>query len=251
MAESQIFLPGIERSSWSFADSSSTVDSFHLPGKHDQRSHGHGFRSTLTAQVAQEDVDAGVLLNSGKNLPQSPATIELQGAISAWVETNPGLSKDELDKQIEQSYDDPGGMTPGARLTRTVAAAPSVDSPLYRGLHDVPENQLPKVGDEFTLGVTSFTSNQDIAEEFSQAVDVDHPVNSVMMIVQPGSRALDISQHTGDYSIQEEHLAVGTYRVTKRKQGETTLELAPSDDLFAEPEDVDVAWVDLEVEQIA
>jgi hypothetical protein len=48
MAEPRVFVPGIERSSWSFPSSSSvSVDTFHQRGKHDQRTHGR--RGTAVA----------------------------------------------------------------------------------------------------------------------------------------------------------------------------------------------------------
>lgn len=216
---------------------------FHLPGKHDQQSHG-GLRS----MASSDEVRIAGKLNKGKKLdPSNPGEAQMRGAIQSWSGGSPGdasstpkMFKEDVSHTIST---DPMSTDDSGVFARTVAAAPADSPTLYRGMKNVPPEQIPQAGDTFDLGPTSFTRDRKVMDDFTT---LHHPAQAdghlVRTRVRKGSRSLQIDQESGAFKHEREHVGMGRYRVTSRRD---TVESRRIDG-----EDFDVKITDLEIEQI-
>lgn len=190
---------------------------FHLPGKHNQKTHGRGGASP-------SELDAGRRLNAGKQLDTAdPEQQRISGAISTWA--NGGNDGAQLTMEMQAAVDDPLADTAGASLMRTIASAPADAPTLHRGMAHVAPDDVPRAGDVFELGPTSFTRSTKVRDRFSQhesgPSSFGHETQ-VHITVKPGSRALRIDHERSlegtDWAKEQEHIGMGKYRVTKYKE---------------------------------
>lgn len=207
---------------------------FHLPGKHNQQSHG-GLRSMASA----EETRIAGKLNKGKKLDASnPSEARMIDGISGWTGAGaaPG-SEQQSSRYFKEgvSYSmshDPGGDDVHAAFGRTVAGAPANGPELHRGMNGLHAGDVPAAGDTFDLGATSFTSSRSVARDFAHR---DSPLSGgdhdVVVRLKKGSRSVQIEQHAGDFKREREHVSMGRFKVTGRrdsvdaKTGRTTVEL--------------------------
>jgi len=202
---------------------------FHLAGKHDQATHGRG---GLAEHATDGEVRAAQKLNKGKQLDMSDPTERSIGESIYHYTKEPGGPSG-----IRATLRDPHREGADAHFVRAVAAAPPTAPKLHRGMKDVPAKDLPQEGDVFDIGPTSFTRSEKVSERFS--VSGGHSTmtntrgeqvtviegNSVHMTVASGSRALRIDQHSY-FNDEQEHVAMGRYRVKSRKEKQVTTKLA-------------------------
>lgn len=191
---------------------------FHLPGKHDQSSHGRG-------GATDTDVDAARQLNRGKKLDRrDPAQAQIGTAIDKW--SAGGNDNAQIRYEMQQAVADPHAPTEGAALMRTVAAAPPDAPTLHRGLVGVHPDDVPKEGQIFELGPTSFTRSTSVRDRFTEHTDSDFGrATSVEIRLKKGSRSLKIDHEVskGSFKDEKEHLSMGKYRVTSSRQRTVTV----------------------------
>lgn len=220
---------------------------FHLPGQHDQRSHGRG---GIGAHSSPEEARIAQKLNDGKKLDRSvPSELRTEQAIAGWTHAQygakdrvPDAPGDISDSVAHAINHDPDADTFGGVFARTVAAAPPDSPTLYRGqYHHGSAARVPSVGDTYDLGATSFTRDRGVAEKFAfeGSTSADH---MVITRVKKGSRALRIDQHSGSYSWEKEHVGLGRYKVTGRKDSTKVIKRGGSK--------IEVKVTELDVEQI-
>jgi hypothetical protein len=197
---------------------------FHMPGKHNQATHGRGGASS-------GELSAGERLNAGKSLDMSdPEHAAIASGIHSWATTHAGggvMSRDDeqFKGEIADAIHNPGAQTRGAQFTRTVAGAPATAPVLHRGMADVPDHKIPQAGDVFDLGPTSFTSDRRVAEGFARPKFNDLGSGTmVTMRVAKGSHALNVERAVPKaYRGEKEHVALGRYHVTSRKESTVTV----------------------------
>lgn len=198
---------------------------FHMPGKHNQATHGRGGASSA-------ELSAGERLNAGKDLDMSdPEQAAIAGSIHTWAATSTSSTgkttgdQAKFRSEIADAMQNPHADTPGARFTRTVAGAPATAPVLHRGLADVPDHQIPHEGDVFDIGPTSFSADRGIAEEFARPAFHDLVAGTmVTMRVAKGSHALRIDKVVPKtYQREKEHVALGRYHVTSRRESTKTV----------------------------
>jgi 2'-5' RNA ligase len=206
------------------------ADAFHLPGKHNQKTHGHGLSE---AASARERVNARAL-NRGETLNRkNPAEERIVRGIEGW--TGGAASSNEAAGTTSRQFKD--GVSYAVRhnayedstegeFARTVASAPADAPTLYRGMHGVPASEIPNAGDTFDLGPTSFTRSHRVAEDFAEPKLESHTEGHIVHVrVKKGSRALQIDQHAGAFSREREHVGMGRYKVTSRKDSTKTVKI--------------------------
>lgn len=158
--------------------------------------------------------DVAAKLNKGKKLDENdPTEATLARAIEGWARG--GGLKAEVTRAIRE---DPTGHSAGAQFARAVAAAPADAPQLYRGMAHVAPEEIPAEGDTFDLEPTSFTRDRAMAERFSTP---DHMAADRFIVrtrVAKGSRALRIDQHAAGFEFEREHVGMGRYRVTRRRE---------------------------------
>ncbi len=190
--------------------------SFHLPGQHNQHTHGRGGASPSEFETADR-------LNRGKKLDMSnPEHARLHGTINAW--SGGGQETARVNEEMHAAVHDPGADTDGAHLMRVAAAAPANAPELHRGMVGTfPQGSLPQEGDVFALGPTSFSKSKKVAADFSTP-ETHHYGDSVQMHLAKGSHSLSIGQEvTGKFSNEQEHLSMGRFKVTSRTDRTVTL----------------------------
>jgi 2'-5' RNA ligase len=194
---------------------------FHLPGQHDQRSHGRG---GVGAHASPEEARVAQKLNAGKKLdPGNPTEARMQGALDDWTRFERNGIGDEIASTINF---DPTSDSNGGLFVRTVAAAPPTAPTLHRGMHGVPSEKVPKAGDHFDLGPTSFTGKKSVADGFAEPKSP--PAEGTHIVhtrVEKSSRALKIGQTQGKYSWLDEHVGMGRYEVTGRHDSVKTVKI--------------------------
>jgi 2'-5' RNA ligase len=192
---------------------------FHLPGKHDQHTHGRGGASSGEVAAARR-------LNAGKNLDHSdPDQARVGAAIEAWSGTHGGNETGRIKYEMQQARSDPDADTDGAALMRTVGASEAGSPELYRGMPEVHPNDVPQVGDVISLGPTSFTRSRKVADDFALPDDAEFGrPTQVRVKLAKGSHSLRIDQEvTGKFRKEQEHLGMGKYRVTGRREKSVTV----------------------------
>jgi SPP1 gp7 family putative phage head morphogenesis protein len=170
-------------------------------------------------------------LNRGGDLNWDDATeLELARTIQAWTmgynpelteRAGPGIDHDRLMKEIHDAYARPDADTAGALLVRTVAAAPANAPALYRGLDEVDAATLPGEGDTLDLGLSSFSSDRQIAESWVfplSGADIEQGRVRAQIVVAAGSRALRVDKHAGEFAGQAEWVGTGRYRVSRKTE---------------------------------
>jgi 2'-5' RNA ligase len=205
------------------------LHTFHLPGKHNQATHGHG----LGAHASDGDVQRAGRLNAGKKLDaNNPEDRELLRGIAGWTGGgHSALTADETPPQSAMLGDighvlngHPDAPGPAGSFLRSVAGAPEGAPELYRGMHGVSLEDVPSHGDVFDLGPTSFTRSKSVRDRFS---DVDAPAagglfgaysTTVHYRLKKGAHALRIDKHAGTYAWEDEHVTMGRFRVTGRTE---------------------------------
>lgn len=197
------------------------ADAFHLAGQHNQQTHGRG-------GATPAELDAGRRLNAGKQLDlNDPEQARISHAIGVW--STGGNDGGALALEMQDAVHNPDADTAGASLMRTIAGAPADAPTLHRGMAHVAPDAVPKAGDVFELGPTSFTRSTKVRDIF--AAHASGPSSfghetQVHMTVKPGSRALRIDHEQSlhpDYAKEQEHIGMGKYRVTKYKEREVTI----------------------------
>lgn len=223
------------------------IEPFHLPGQHDQRSHGRG---GIGAHSSPEEARIAQKLNDGKKLDRSvPSELRTEQAIAGWTHAQygakdrvPDAPGDISDSVAHAINHDPDADTYGGVFARTVAAAPPDAPTLYRGqYHHGGAGRVPSVGDTYDIGATSFTRDHGVAEKFAFEGSTTSD-QAIITRVKKGSRALRIDQHSGSYSWEKEHVALGRYRVTGRKDSVKTVKRGGKK--------VEIKVTELDVEQI-
>lgn len=163
-------------------------------------------------------------LNDGKRLDlNDPDELELAQAIGGWTKGGgpPGTPASLKDDVAYAIRFDPAGDLLGAVFARAVAAAPPDAPVLYRGMHHVEAMDIPREGQTFDLGPTSFTRDRGVADEFSiPRFSGSMPAGQYMVRVRvrKGSRALRIDRHAGGFAHEREHVGMGRYRVVSRRE---------------------------------
>lgn len=155
-------------------------------------------------------------LNDGEELDLTdPAEAKMHASIQAWTGPDKGANARKKRKVIAEAKaafeGDPNANTAGASLLRAAAAAPPNAPLLYRGLWNVPADKIPKRGQTFDLGLTSFTQKERIGHVYA---GFGESPGSVMLRLSPGSRSLDIRKASHeDYQGNQEWLSTGKFRV--------------------------------------
>lgn len=189
---------------------------FHLPGQHDQATHGRGGAGNPT------ELAAAARLNDGKKLDTSdPTNAKIVGGIEKW--TAGGNSIGQIKYEMTQAARDPDLDTEGATLMRTVAGAPANAPTLYRGMEGVAPDGVPVQGQVFKLGPTSFSRSRGQADDFAQPTGISSfgHNTSVKITLKKNSRSLQIDQHANIVMKREkEHISMGTFRVTSSRSRE-------------------------------
>jgi hypothetical protein len=180
------------------------------------------------AHASLGETVAAAKLNRGESLDLAdPTEAALQDGISAWSHDNRIFGQEIRDAVAA----DPQTTTRGGVFMRAVAAAPPDAPVLYRGIRDMPVDQVPKKGAQIDLGLTSFSRSRDVADQFAlgflgEGSDNPYPPKPtgarVHITVKAGSRALRIDQAAGDLGFGQEHVAMGRYRVVGRTQKQVT-----------------------------
>lgn len=218
--------------------SAAVLDQFHLAGKHNQATHGHG----LSQHASIREVQMGEKLNSGKRLDLSnPEEHQLAVGIAGWTQGgHDGLQEHELagtgkytTEHAIGKYVANGGVDsdhipseqPIFSFARTVAAAPANGPELHRGMHDVHPEDLPNKNDVFDFAPTSFTRSKKQRDKFATPrggpdAESNHIVHYKL---REGNRSLRIDKEAGSYSHEEEHVFMGRVRVVSRKDSEITI----------------------------
>lgn len=221
---------------------------FHLPGKHDQKSHGRA-TSRRPVKVLEPYGDYG---GAGKRMWMGETDEDIRAA-GMWsdtyegqrgvVETMRAMHAGEADPTADVKVEGPLSQqakifnydtdevygedavkadifNAAANLDERLEAAPEIDYPLHRGMRVSNPGDL-RVGDTFDSDVSSWSTSQDIArhytlpQEGSLRPEVGVPV---IMTMTSGGRALDIS---GDVhprmQAAGEHLARGSFRITSAR----------------------------------
>lgn len=224
-----------------FDSLAAAVQAFHLPGKHDQRSHGRG---GVGAHSSPEEARIAQKLNKGKKLdPSVESEARMITAIDQWTTGGGGVATSFADGVDHAIIHNPEADTLGGQFARTVAAAPPDAPTLYRGMRGQSARSVPQSGDTFDVGATSFSSSSKVADSFATMAAQDGDV-IVVQRVKKGSRALSIEQHANStYKSEKEHVALGRYRVTKRTDSQVTVK-------GLNGKSVTVTRVDLETEMI-
>jgi 2'-5' RNA ligase len=211
---------------------------FHLAGQHDQRSHGRG---GVGAHASPEEARISQKLSAGKKLdPSNPTEARMAGAIDSWTRFEANGIGDEIASTVNF---DPTSDTAGGLFVRAVAAAPPGAPTLHRGMHSVPSEKVPRPGDRFDLGPTSFTRSSRVADDFASPKSPPREGTHIVHTrVEKGSRAMKIDQQQGKYSWLDEHVGLGRYEVTGRRDTVKTIKIGG--------EKVDVTVTDLDIRQI-
>jgi 2'-5' RNA ligase len=211
------------------------AQAFHMPGQHDQAKHG-GLRSLATSEEAR----VAAKLNKGKKLdPENPTEARMIGGIRGWTgddassaETVQSSSRHFKDRVAYSEMYDPTSDDTAGTFARTVAGAPPNAPELHRGMHGVHAGDVPQAGDTFDLGATSFTSSSRVAKSFAgRSTPLSSGDHDVVVRLKKGSRSVQIEQHAGSFKREREHVSMGRFRVTGRrdsvdaKTGRTTVEL--------------------------
>jgi len=126
------------------------VATFHLEGKHNQSTHGRG---GIAEHASAPEVRAAYTLNEGGTLGGTGAEGEISDGIRGFTGHNGGFNGGTIDPHERSSR--------GA-FVRTVAAAPPTAPKLHRGMTDVPPGKVPREGETFDLGPSSFSSSADV-----------------------------------------------------------------------------------------
>lgn len=228
-------------------------DARHLPGKHDQSSHGHG-----DGNVGGVDPDLKVLDRHqahpfGARWQESADLEERAGGL--WSESYDGnvsvrqaMANDKAGRPtlegvqtdrfwFKYNYlriEDANGVAGKVYSEKNMAAdirnsakvmqhkldtAPTIRRPLYRGVK-MNRDQIPKAGDSFEHDVASWTSDRGWAAVYANATDDaslgivgDHAVVYRMV---GSKKAADIDGIVGGYQRGSgEHIAAGKYRVNR------------------------------------
>lgn len=190
---------------------------FHMPGKHNQATHGRGGASPT-------ELAAGERLNRGKKLDASdPEQAQIIGAIQTW--TGGGNAAAVMNHEIEAAVDNPMADTAGAKFTRVVAGAPANAPTLHRGMPGVHPDDVPGTGDVIALGPTSFTTSTKVRDKFSRPASAEYGrATQVHYTVRGGSRAVSVSQHADPkFGDEKEWVGLGRYRVTSSTQRQVTV----------------------------
>lgn len=198
---------------------SSAAWPFHLAGQHNQQTHGRGGASP-------GEIGAAERLNKGKKLDlNDPEQARLHGAIVSWADG--GNDGSTLRHEMELSAGpngDPSADTAGASFMRTIASAPADAPELHRGMAHVREGSMPREGDVFELGPTSFTRSTKVRDRFAMHTSDDYGVPTTVHVkLKKGSRSLRIDQELEgtSWAGEQEHVALGKFRVTKYKESRT------------------------------
>lgn len=202
---------------WWTDDVTAAAQAFHLPGQHNQDTHGRGGASP-------SEIGAADRLAKGKRLDESdPEHAEIAGGLRAW--TGGGSEGAQLRSEMMAARTHPDANTRGAKFTRVVAAAPAGAPELHRGMGDVADNKIPRQGDVFDLGPTSFTKSTKVRDRFSQPGDDSYGAGTrVHMKVSKGSRAVQTSHYAPkQYADEEEFVGMGRYHVVSRRESTSTV----------------------------
>jgi hypothetical protein len=129
-----------------------------------------------------------------------------------------------------------------------IVEAPVIDNPLYRGLKLKPDDPFTdqvlglEVGDTWDMPPSGFSLKEQVGADFTRlssqqtgGASFIGPENSriaasrtpVLIVLQPGARALDIDTDTkGTYADEQEHLAAGSFEVVgvSMQEGQTLFE---------------------------
>lgn len=217
----------------------SAARAFHMAGKHNQKSHAGGAATPGEAAAAAR-------LNSGKTLDLSdPEQTRVAGAIESWSGTHGGVETARVKFEMQEATHDPHADTDGAILLRTTAAAPGDAPTLYRGMKEVHLEDVPGEGDVFSLGPTSFTRSRGVMDEFSQhdSASFGRPT-TVHVRLEKGSHSLRIDQQvTGKWKHEQEHITMGRFKVTRRREREVTVKTKDGGKKTVTQIDIDIAQV--------
>lgn len=99
-------------------------------------------------------------------------------------------------------------------IKQLIYNAPIVDKPLYRGVNGE-KYKDKKVGDYVNFEVRSFTSANNIAEDFIEYKGRDNPV---LFTINTPCKALDVKPY-GRYN-EEEYLVAGKYKIDRIEEKE-------------------------------
>ncbi len=210
---------------------------FHLAGKHDQHTHGH----SAGAHASIIEVQAAGRLNGGKKLDlKDPEQRQIAAGIAGWTHGgNSDLEGGEIPSpaamrdQVAAAMRDPSVDTPGGAFVRTVGAAPGTAPTLHRGMHDISPKDIPVDGDVFDLGPTSFTSSSKVRDKFATPSAAPSRGFGGSRVVhyklESGSHSLRVDKHAGDFSWEDEHVAMGRYRVKSRTDKKVKLKTKDGD----------------------
>jgi hypothetical protein len=196
------------------------------PPPHQQWMHGKkgaGRLGQLVEGLIAADLNAGGLLDL-----DDPVQRDVARGIRAFTDCSSTRLSDagvafhshaDLMDEISRAQQNPAADTVGALFARTVAASPANAPRLYRGMYEVDPATLPTEGETIDLGLSSFTSDPSVAENFSVPSfqqTPDRTERSVIFELAPGARALSVEKHAADYADQKEWVTTGRFRVTRR-----------------------------------
>lgn len=192
------------------------MEAFHLPGQHNQHTHGRGGASPTELEAADR-------LNRGKKLDMAnPEHARLHDTINAW--SGGGQETARVNGEMHAAVHNPGADTDGAQLMRVASGAPANAPELHRGMVGTfGPGSLPEEGDVFALGPTSFSRSKKVGDSFATP-DTHTYGSSVKMHIAKGSHSLQIDQEvTGKFNNEQEHLAMGRFKVTGRSERTVTM----------------------------
>lgn len=189
---------------------------FHMAGKHNQQTHGRG-------GATPSELAASERLNGGKKLDtKDPEQARLRGAIISWADggNDGAVLRGEM-QAAAGANGDPGADTAGASFMRTIAASPASAPELHRGMTEVRDSDVPRHGDVFELGPTSFTRSTKVRDRFAMHTTHEYGAATTVHIkLKKGSRSLKIDEELDGTSWkgEQEHIAMGKFRVTGYKE---------------------------------
>lgn len=134
-----------------------------------------------------------------------------------------GDSDAELRKSAGRWTISSGQMLRNPELMQAVKRSSPKPYPIFRGEHS-DDYKYYRVGEEVDLPyLHAFTKDYQTAAYWS-GMDEDKPLPKVILAVEPGSKSLDISPYAEGAlrKSEQEHLAMGKYKVTKKKKDKET-----------------------------
>lgn len=212
---------------------------FHLPGRHNQATHGRGGASPVELAASER-------MAKGKTLDESdPENAAIASAARAW--TAGGNDNAILRGEMQDAAVNPDAQTNGAKFMRVVASAPADSPTLHRGMSGVAEHKIPTEGDVFDLAPTSFTRSEKVRDRFAQPIHSDPSFGqgaAVRIKLAKGSRSVQTSQYAPKkYADEQEHVAMGRFHVTKRTDKRETMKASDG-------KKIEIKVVEIELTQV-